>query len=160
MGVDAEYTTNVPLPFRTIAGMRVRNQAQMHPIVYLRGIAMHLWKQGVAIHERTMAREIHDGEPCRIVTDRGEIRAREVVVAARDRSATASSCMQARRVPVLCDRSQDRERRGAARACSGTLTIHITTRESRTSAGNVSHRRRRKTTDRDGRETSESHPPG
>ena len=81
-GVDAEAHTNVPLPFRTIAGMRVRNQAQMHPIVYLRGIAMHLWKQGVAIHERTMARETHDGEPCRIVTDRGEIRAREVVVAA------------------------------------------------------------------------------
>jgi glycine/D-amino acid oxidase-like deaminating enzyme/nitrite reductase/ring-hydroxylating ferredoxin subunit len=81
-GVDAEYVTNVPLPFRTIGGMRVRNQAQMHPIVYLRGIAAYLAKQGVGIHESTMAREIHDGEPCRVVTDRGEIRARDVIVAA------------------------------------------------------------------------------
>jgi glycine/D-amino acid oxidase-like deaminating enzyme/nitrite reductase/ring-hydroxylating ferredoxin subunit len=81
-GVDAEYITSVPLPFSTIGGMRVRNQAQMHPIVYLRGIAAYLSKQGVAIHEATMAREIHDGEPCRVVTDRGEIRARDVVVAA------------------------------------------------------------------------------
>jgi glycine/D-amino acid oxidase-like deaminating enzyme len=81
-GVDAEDTTSVPLPFRTIGGMRVRNQAQMHPIVYLRGIAAYLSKQGVAIHSLTMAREIHDGEPCRVVTDRGEIRARDVIVAA------------------------------------------------------------------------------
>jgi glycine/D-amino acid oxidase-like deaminating enzyme/nitrite reductase/ring-hydroxylating ferredoxin subunit len=81
-GVDAEYTTSVPLPFRTIGGMRVRNQAQMHPIVYLRGIAAYLSKQGVTIYSQTMAREIHDGEPCRVVTDQGEIRARDVIVAA------------------------------------------------------------------------------
>ena len=81
-GVDAEYTAQSRCRSGRVGGIRVRNQAQMHPIVYLRGVAAYLSKQGVAIHERTMAREIHDGEPCRIVTDRGEIRAREVVVAA------------------------------------------------------------------------------
>jgi glycine/D-amino acid oxidase-like deaminating enzyme/nitrite reductase/ring-hydroxylating ferredoxin subunit len=81
-GLEAEIARSVPLPFRTAAGMRVRNQAQIHPIVFVRGIAAYLSQHGTRIHERTVAREVHDGEPCRVVTDSGELRARDVIVAA------------------------------------------------------------------------------
>ena len=149
-GVDAEYTTNVPLPFRTIGGMRVRNQAQMHPIVYLRGLAAYLSKQGVAIHERTIAREIHDGEPCRVATERGEIRARDVIVAAH--------VPISNRVLLHTKLAAYRSYAIAARVASGAAprglfwdTDHPYhyTRTHNVGPRNVSHRRWRRPQDRD-----------
>jgi glycine/D-amino acid oxidase-like deaminating enzyme/nitrite reductase/ring-hydroxylating ferredoxin subunit len=81
-GIAAEMTRDVPLPFATAGGLRVARQAQFHTIAYLRGLAAYVASQGATIAEQSIAREFHDGEPCRVVTDRGVVRAREVIVAA------------------------------------------------------------------------------
>ncbi|MGH9312932.1 MAG: FAD-dependent oxidoreductase [Vicinamibacterales bacterium] len=81
-GIDVDVTREIPLPFKTAGGIRIPHQAQFHPIAYLRGLAACLATEGVTIAEQSMAREVHDGEPCRVVTDQGVVRARDVIVAA------------------------------------------------------------------------------
>jgi glycine/D-amino acid oxidase-like deaminating enzyme/nitrite reductase/ring-hydroxylating ferredoxin subunit len=57
-------------------------QGEFHPIRYLKGLAAAVERRGGRIHSHTHAVEIHDGEPTRVVTDRGHtIRAAATVVA-------------------------------------------------------------------------------
>jgi glycine/D-amino acid oxidase-like deaminating enzyme len=81
-GVDLEATREIPLPFKIAGGIRIPRQAQFHPIAFLRGLAAYAATQGVTIAEQSIAREVHDGEPCRVVTDQGIVRAKDVIVAA------------------------------------------------------------------------------
>jgi glycine/D-amino acid oxidase-like deaminating enzyme/nitrite reductase/ring-hydroxylating ferredoxin subunit len=81
-GLDVEMTRELPLPFKTAGGLRIPDQAQFHPIAFLRGVAAYLATQGVTIAEQSMGREVHDGDPCRVVTDTGVVRAKDVIVAA------------------------------------------------------------------------------
>jgi len=61
--------------------MRVPDQAQFHPTLYLDGLAAAVDGGGSRIYETTHVSEITDGEPCRVVTDRGTVTARDVIVA-------------------------------------------------------------------------------
>jgi glycine/D-amino acid oxidase-like deaminating enzyme len=81
-GVELEATREIPLPFKIAGGIRIPRQAQFHPITFLRGLAAYVATQGVTIAEQSIAREVHDGEPCRVVTDQGIVRAKDVIVAA------------------------------------------------------------------------------
>ncbi|OFZ56566.1 MAG: hypothetical protein A2428_10660 [Bdellovibrionales bacterium RIFOXYC1_FULL_54_43] len=77
---SAKLVREVPLPFRTFAGLLVPDQAQFHPVLYYRGLAEAIDGHGCSIIENTFARDVSDGNPCSVDTDRGEIRGKRVLV--------------------------------------------------------------------------------
>ena len=77
---SAKLVQDVPLPFRTFAGVRVPDQAQFHPALYYKGLAEAIERDGCSIFENTFARNVSDGNLCSVDTDRGDIRARRVLV--------------------------------------------------------------------------------
>lgn len=80
-GVDAEMTSDVPLPFRVQAAIRVKNQAQFHPRKYFLALAQQIHGDGSYVFEKTRAVEIKDGTPCHITTENGSLLAHDIVVA-------------------------------------------------------------------------------
>ena len=80
-GLDATFTRDVPLPFRTLGALRLDRQAQFHPRQYLAGLAERIVSRGGLIFEGTRAEAVHDGEPCRIETELGRVTAQAVIVA-------------------------------------------------------------------------------
>jgi glycine/D-amino acid oxidase-like deaminating enzyme/nitrite reductase/ring-hydroxylating ferredoxin subunit len=82
LGIPAALTDDVPLPFRTALGLKFEDQAAFHPRAYLQALADAFVAAGGAIYEETHATDIEEGEPCRVVTDRGVLSAPRVIVAA------------------------------------------------------------------------------
>ena len=81
-GVRVALVRDVPLPFPTVAGLRFDDQATLHPLRYLSGLARALVAAGTRVFEKTRVLEVEDGEPCRVTTETGRVTARDVVVAA------------------------------------------------------------------------------
>jgi glycine/D-amino acid oxidase-like deaminating enzyme/nitrite reductase/ring-hydroxylating ferredoxin subunit len=80
-GLPATMVDEVPLPFRTIGGMRFDNQVELHARKYLLGLAGRLVEAGGEIFENTRAVHVDEPDGCVVHTDRGKIRAQHVVVA-------------------------------------------------------------------------------
>ncbi|HEU4889568.1 MAG TPA: FAD-dependent oxidoreductase [Thermoanaerobaculia bacterium] len=80
-GLDAQWTTDVPLSFATRGAVLWPNQAQFHPGQYLSGLASHANKAGVKIFEQTLVTGIEDGEPCVVETTHGRLTAGAVFMA-------------------------------------------------------------------------------
>lgn len=80
-GLDAELVTDSELPYDIVAGVRLGGQAQFHPRKYLLALAERFVALGGRVVEQTRAMDVAEGEPCVVTTDRGELRAKEVVVA-------------------------------------------------------------------------------
>ena len=80
-GLDAQLVTTSELPYDIVAGIRLGGQAQFHPRKYLLALAERFVALGGRIYEQTRALDVTDGEPCVVVTDSGQVRANEVVVA-------------------------------------------------------------------------------
>ncbi|WP_328972038.1 FAD-dependent oxidoreductase [Streptomyces sp. NBC_00239] len=100
-GLDASFVTETGLPFPVAGAVRVEDQAQFHPLKYLRGLADDIVALGGLIHEGTRVTELDGGEPCRLTTDSGvTVSARHVVVATHhpvfDRSVLATRLTQHR----------------------------------------------------------------
>lgn len=76
-GLAASFTTDVPLPFPTRGAVRFDDQAQLHPLQYLRGLFSKIADAVV----RAAALKIEGGEPCIVETDAGTIRAGAVILA-------------------------------------------------------------------------------
>jgi glycine/D-amino acid oxidase-like deaminating enzyme/nitrite reductase/ring-hydroxylating ferredoxin subunit len=81
LGLPASYTESAPFPDEVAAAARFDEQAHFNPRKYLLGLAADLDGGGSHVFEETTARDIEDGEPCRVTTDRGTVTARDVVVA-------------------------------------------------------------------------------
>ena len=73
IGAPAELVEKLPLPFPTAGAVRLREQAQFHPLKLAAGIA-----QGLHIREHTAAKAFQGKT---VVTDRGVIRAENVIAA-------------------------------------------------------------------------------
>lgn len=73
IGYSAELERNLALPFRTVGGVRFKNQAQIHPLKFLAAIAKNL-----CIFENTKVLELGKNS---VRTDRGKINAKKIVVA-------------------------------------------------------------------------------
>jgi glycine/D-amino acid oxidase-like deaminating enzyme/nitrite reductase/ring-hydroxylating ferredoxin subunit len=82
VGVPSELLFQAPLPYRTARAVRFDHQAQFNPLKYLDGLARRIPGNGSFIFEETRMVDIEEGEPCRVVTDRGTIIADDVFVAA------------------------------------------------------------------------------
>ncbi|MFD3695176.1 FAD-dependent oxidoreductase [Streptomyces sp. NPDC058646] len=81
-GLSASFVTETGLPFPVAGAVRVEDQAQFHPLKYLRGLVHEIVALGGRIHEGTRVTELDDGDPCRLTTDSGAtVSARHVVVA-------------------------------------------------------------------------------
>ncbi|MFD6885307.1 FAD-dependent oxidoreductase [Streptomyces sp. NPDC059957] len=81
-GLNASFVTATGLPFPVAGAVKVEDQAQFHPLKYLRGLAADIVALGGSIHEGTRVTTLDDGDPCRLTTDSGAtVSARHVVVA-------------------------------------------------------------------------------
>lgn len=77
-GLPASLTRDTGLPFDVLAAMRWDDQAQFHPVRYVKGLAATIPGGGCHIFETS---RVIDWDPHRIVTDQGCVRARHVVMA-------------------------------------------------------------------------------
>jgi glycine/D-amino acid oxidase-like deaminating enzyme/nitrite reductase/ring-hydroxylating ferredoxin subunit len=80
LGLPATFVTDVDLPYAVAGAVRFDNQAQFHPRRYLLHLLGLLTGAGGQVFELTRALDVEDGEPCTVTTDRGVVRARDVVV--------------------------------------------------------------------------------
>jgi glycine/D-amino acid oxidase-like deaminating enzyme len=74
IGANADYVRDLPLPIRTVGAVRLKNQAQFHPLKFAYGIAT----SGLRIYENTKVRELMPGVA---LTDGGKIRAKNIIIA-------------------------------------------------------------------------------
>jgi glycine/D-amino acid oxidase-like deaminating enzyme/nitrite reductase/ring-hydroxylating ferredoxin subunit len=80
-GLPVSLVKDVPLPYDVAGAIRYDDQARFHPRRYLLHLAERITANGGRILERTRALDVDDADPCVVTTDRGVIRARDVVVA-------------------------------------------------------------------------------
>ncbi len=82
LGIKASFLDGVPLPFDTKAAMRFDDQAQFHPLKYLKALAQEFINEGGSIYENTAAINIERGNKPVIITREGNnITADKVIVA-------------------------------------------------------------------------------
>jgi glycine/D-amino acid oxidase-like deaminating enzyme/nitrite reductase/ring-hydroxylating ferredoxin subunit len=81
-GCAVSWVDDAPVPFKTFGAIRWEAQAQLHATKYLDALVREALAHGVRIHEGTRVVGVHDGDPCRIETEHGEIQAKDVFVAA------------------------------------------------------------------------------
>ncbi|HVR41822.1 MAG TPA: FAD-dependent oxidoreductase [Thermoanaerobaculia bacterium] len=80
-GIAAVRVDETPLPFAVAGAIRFERQAEFHPLRFLHALARRAAEVGALIFEGTRALGVEDGEQAIVETDRGRIRAREVIVA-------------------------------------------------------------------------------
>lgn len=81
LGLPASFEGSPPLPFETYGSVRFDNQAQFHPRKYLCAVARELEGENGYIFENTRALGIESGSPVVVKTDKGTIRADNVIQA-------------------------------------------------------------------------------
>ena len=72
IGFNADFSTDLPLPFKTAGAVRFCNQAQFNPLKFLFHIA-----KGLNIYENTFVREINQNTA---ITNRGKITAEKIII--------------------------------------------------------------------------------
>lgn len=73
LGVDAQKATKLPLPFSAAGAVKIKQQAQFHPLKFAVAVA-----EGLPILEQTKVRELMPGK---VITSEGIIRAKKIIVA-------------------------------------------------------------------------------
>ncbi len=70
-GLPVEETAQTPLPFPVAAAVRLGDQAQFHPVRYLRALAALIPGEECHVFERSPVVHVDDGRPCVVTTDAG-----------------------------------------------------------------------------------------
>ena len=78
LGLPASVTRHTGLPFEVETAMRWDEQAQFHPVRYVKGLASTIPGDGSSVFENS---RVTDWDPQRIATEAGSVRARHVVMA-------------------------------------------------------------------------------
>jgi glycine/D-amino acid oxidase-like deaminating enzyme/nitrite reductase/ring-hydroxylating ferredoxin subunit len=78
LGLPASYVDEVDLPYPVAGAVRFDQQAQFHPVRWLRALAERLPGGGSVVLEHTRVVDVDDGV---VTTERGALRARDTVVA-------------------------------------------------------------------------------
>lgn len=81
VGLPATFVEDPPLPFATRGAVRFDDQAEFHAGRYLQGLARLFEQAGGTIFEHTRAHAAHNGRPCRVETEHGDVLADHVVLA-------------------------------------------------------------------------------
>lgn len=81
-GYEVGVSQDQDLGFNNIGYIEINDQAKFHPLKYLYSIAQILSESGTHIFEHTIAAEIKgDGNHVKVITNHGEITAKDVVIA-------------------------------------------------------------------------------
>ncbi|MGO4192801.1 FAD-dependent oxidoreductase [Arthrobacter sp. YAF17] len=81
LGLPASFTDDVPLPFAVRGAVRFDGQAQIHALRYVQGLARAVDGDGSFVFEESPATGFRDGSPAVVDTERGSVRARDIIVA-------------------------------------------------------------------------------
>jgi len=81
LGLPVDFVTETTLPFPVAGAVRFDNQARFHPRKYLLSVAQAVNGDGCAIFENTRVLDVEEGTPCQVLTDKGKVAARDVVIA-------------------------------------------------------------------------------
>jgi len=81
LGLSPALVESVPVPLRVRRALELQRQAQFNPRLYLDALAAQVDGDGSAIFETTHVMDIEDGQPCRVVTDKGVVKAGAVIEA-------------------------------------------------------------------------------
>jgi Rieske Fe-S protein len=81
LGLPAAFVTETPLPYEVAGAVKLDNQAQFHPRKYLLGLAETIPGDGSHVFENTRVTHVNQGEPCTVETERGNVKAADVVLA-------------------------------------------------------------------------------
>ncbi|MFA4960492.1 MAG: FAD-dependent oxidoreductase [Candidatus Pacearchaeota archaeon] len=80
--VPVSFVEKIDLPIKIRAAIRYENQAQFHPLKYIYALANKINGDGSYIFENTRALDIEESKnKCKVMTDKGDIRGKYVVVA-------------------------------------------------------------------------------
>lgn len=80
LGLPSDFVEEIHIPLEFFGAIRFKNQAYFHPLKYLYPLAKRINGDGNFIFENTKAMEIKSKEG-RVVTEKGEIKAKMIVVA-------------------------------------------------------------------------------
>lgn len=80
LGLPASFVTETTLPFPVTGAVKFTNQAQFHVRKYLVHLAKTIDGEGSYLFESTRVKTVDAGEPCEVVTDRGVVKAKDVLV--------------------------------------------------------------------------------
>lgn len=81
LGKDAEYCMETPLPFKVLAAIKFKNQAQFNIRKYLVELLEILENKGVQIYENSKVTDVEKAEnEYKIITENGSIKAKYVVL--------------------------------------------------------------------------------
>lgn len=80
-GLATTLVDETPLPFPVAAALKLDHQAQFHPRKYLLALAESIPGDGSHVFEWTRVTGVKQGEPCEVETDRGVLRAGDVILA-------------------------------------------------------------------------------
>lgn len=81
VGMHAEWVETMPVGFPITGAIRFPNQAQFHPLQYLRGIAERVPGNGSYLFEHTRVTSVDSGSPCRVHSANGTITCKHVIYA-------------------------------------------------------------------------------
>ncbi|MEI3402331.1 MAG: FAD-dependent oxidoreductase [Clostridia bacterium] len=81
LGQDAKFVTNIELPLKIKGAIEFDGQAQFHPRKYMLGLANAILKQNKIYNYTTVTDVEKDGDNYKIYTDKGNIKAKYVVLA-------------------------------------------------------------------------------
>ncbi len=73
LGIDAQYVTDADIPIKAIGAVRFGNQAQFHPLRFLKSVA-----EGLTIYEQTQVTDIKDHS---LICEQGSVHAKHIVMA-------------------------------------------------------------------------------
>jgi glycine/D-amino acid oxidase-like deaminating enzyme/nitrite reductase/ring-hydroxylating ferredoxin subunit len=79
-GLNVKWTQSLPLPFGISKALRIENQAQFHPLNYVRGLAHSISSDRCQIFEHSKAIEIDEAN-CVVKTERGQIESDKIILA-------------------------------------------------------------------------------
>ncbi len=71
LGIEGGLVDETSLPFSVKRAITIRNQAQFHPVKYLRFLIDEFIKQGGKIHENTTASDVATGDNPKVITREG-----------------------------------------------------------------------------------------
>lgn len=81
IGIDAKAIESLPFDIPYISGLKISQQAQFHPLVYLQGLVKALQQMNVPIYENTLAVDVVNEPQLVVKTKPYEIKCDHIVVA-------------------------------------------------------------------------------
>lgn len=80
LGLPASFVQKTSLPFPVAGAVKFDHQVQFHARKYLLHLAQGLLGEGGYVFEGTRVQTVEEGNPCQVITDKGVVRAQDVLV--------------------------------------------------------------------------------